>query len=779
MAKKSDYTRFSVYSKKDPSSGDYNIPSYEKDIRNIINNAVKSALPEGAFFQVGEKELTKTGRARWDIFVHTENKALADKSLGTIEQELTFRGGGQKYDITRARPVTAEQAKALFREESAKQNTEESRKLFGAVTKITGLLTSLIVITRRILSNLISVATRTSQDMLTAHNLGMSYESVRNYRYAEKTHGLKEGTITGAVSDIQSKFGNITALDENALSALAVVMGGEIKEAIDMGLGTSNPEKVLGLILDKFNERANAGYNSVGQYVGEQQARRELYSYLLKVSPQIADIFATMQEEQHNINSLYRNQADTFEQWKNIPTGGGGNKTWASYGELKIVSEQWQKISTMIDKIKEGIAVALAPDVVRLLQRIANSRIFMTETEKRALNESNKAKNDAELASIRKTLSGVDPEKLSVGERAYYDVLVEQKKALEKENTKESVDDITTLPADLEARAERRVRKQLKPVTQEGGRVEELANITPAELADVVNAYNLDTPEARQAYRKVREKEVAKAEKEVEKENEEERKRIGKRYFERIAELDKSFNKEKGSVGKARKAFKGNLADQQALMTLYEIGELFPEFEYDLEHGEGNNYTERVYKALERAIADGYAIRGEFGGYTVSKGKYVEDNFVPIQPLNKGIVVDYGNPYLMWLYKQNKNMMTEHIADYRADQAIAEMQKNNSLSATQWLYEEDMIKSVLSKALAGLPSGTYNIRGVNEKTAGGENIYRIVLDVTENGVPKSSRELLSVEGGVGHEGNFASATKKGDNYSLNILSTTASEIAGE
>ena len=301
MAKKPEYTRFTVYSKYDPATKEYDIPSYNKDIRNIINNAVKSALPEGAFFQVGEKDLSKSGRGRWDIYVHTEDKNVLRKSLGTIESELTFNGNGdRKYHITRAIPVDRRLARELRREESdsdgyvngssvggsssrsytSTEDSAEGRSSRWLFIKAIALLTTISNITRRILSSVLTFSQQTAQDMITAHNLGMSYASVRDYRHLEGTHGLKEGTITGAVSDIQSEFGNITSLDEKALEALAVVMGGKIEDMATMGLGASNPEKVLASIIDAFNERANSGYNSVGQYVGEQQARRELYSYL-------------------------------------------------------------------------------------------------------------------------------------------------------------------------------------------------------------------------------------------------------------------------------------------------------------------------------------------------------------------------------------------------------------------------------------------------------------------------------------------------------------------
>jgi hypothetical protein len=94
----------------------------------------------------------------------------------------------------------------------------------------------------------------------------------------EMAHSMKEGTITGAMADIQNKFGNITSLDEKSLEALAVVMGNQIEDMAKMGIGASNPEAIVGAIVDAFNAKANAGYNSVGQYVGEQQGRRELPS---------------------------------------------------------------------------------------------------------------------------------------------------------------------------------------------------------------------------------------------------------------------------------------------------------------------------------------------------------------------------------------------------------------------------------------------------------------------------------------------------------------------
>ena len=411
-----EYVRYSIYSKLDPHSNEFDIPSYEKDIRNIINNAVKSALPKDAFFQVGNKELSKSGRVRWDIYVHKEDKATVGSSLSHIQQELVYKDKGniqgswdEKYRVTRPAPVNARQQRILYESEQANapasRDTETTRSIKGSMLKVLGLLTAVVDIARRILSSILNFAVQSSKDMVTAHNLGMSYEAVRSYRITEKAHGLKEGTITDAISDIQNKFGNITSLDEKALEALAVVMGGKIEDMAKMGIGASNPEAILSAILDEFNAKANAGYNSIGQYVGEQQARRELYSYLLKVSPQIADIFATMQEEQHNINSLFRNQADTFEEWKNlVPTSRGGHDK-ADQNVTVTVGKEWEQVKSVLETIKQDFEMDFAPAIIGLLRGIKNIRLGMTTSENMELNKANRADNEAEISRVKRLIA--------------------------------------------------------------------------------------------------------------------------------------------------------------------------------------------------------------------------------------------------------------------------------------------------------------------------------------------------------------------------------------
>ena len=234
MADLPEYKRFSIYSKKDPSSGAYAISDYEKDRRNFINNALKSALPEGAYVQVSSKSLAKTGQERIDIYVHKEDANLVGKSLSGLGEQMKHKGSiEEKYHVTKARPVDEDQSKALYADEKARakalENEQKESYRFnkGSLIKIFSTLLAIANIARRILTATLNNASQSAKDMVTAHNLGLSYRTVREARFTEEALGVREGVITEGITDVQTAFGNITKLDEKTLEDLAVVMGSQ------------------------------------------------------------------------------------------------------------------------------------------------------------------------------------------------------------------------------------------------------------------------------------------------------------------------------------------------------------------------------------------------------------------------------------------------------------------------------------------------------------------------------------------------------------------------
>ena len=479
-----EFKRITVRSLKDVNaSGAYSIADYDKDMR-AIERALKSALPTDAFYHkakdinYNDPTFHQIGKLKEDFYIKEGYTNVAQQAIDQALGKMVFSGGTDpKYWATRTRPLTdkendlIKELEKINKEKNAEKETETTRFNRGTMLKILGAITGLADIVRRILSSVLNIATQQVKETTEAHNLGISREQMRTYGRLETAHNLKEGTISGALADIQNKFGNITSLDEKSLEALAVVMGGKIEEMATMGLGSSNPEAVLGAILDTFNERANAGMNSVGQYVGEQQARRELYSYLLKVSPQIADIFATMQEEQHNINSLYRNQADTFAEWKNT-IGRQRNTTQAGEGVLFTLGEEWGMFKTVLDEIKHALAVSIAPTLTRILRRLNNTRIGMSTSEKLQLDIENRNSNEKALketeASIAFALekAGGSTKNMSLTEKAYYETLVKYKKDLEEENKKtEGVGNAVRTANELKAEQEKRIRSYYKEIS--------------------------------------------------------------------------------------------------------------------------------------------------------------------------------------------------------------------------------------------------------------------------------------------------------------------------
>ena len=477
-----DFKRITIRSLKDTSSGAYSIADYDKDML-AIERALKSALPKDAFYHkskdinYNDPTFHQIGKLKEDFYVKASYTRVAQEAIDQALSKMLFKGSDDpKYFSTRTRPLTdKENATIKELERLAIQNkdgedTEGFRFRRSTLIKIVALITTLTDITRRILSSVVGMATQQLKDNISAHNLGLPVQQMRNYRRVETAHGMKEGTIAEALAGEQQKYGNITSLDEKSLEYIALIMGNKVAEMATMGLGASNPEAIVEAIVDRANELANAGINSVGQYVGEAQARRELYSYLLKYSPQIADIFATMQEEQHNINSIFRGQVDTFERFKNS-LGTQRNVTQAGEGVLATTGQQWNVFKQTMDDIKYALAVSIAPYLNRILRRLNNMRVGMSETEKLRLNAENKSANEKALketeASIKllELKSGGDITKLSKSERADYDTLVMYRNRLREENDKPQIDNIVMTANELKLEQERRLKENAKFLT--------------------------------------------------------------------------------------------------------------------------------------------------------------------------------------------------------------------------------------------------------------------------------------------------------------------------
>lgn len=458
MAKK-DYRKLTVTSQPDPYSGGLDISRYESDFRSIVNNAVKSALNEGEFYYVGNRRIDPvTGVTKVDIYVHPDKAGVAESSIGNQIQKF---GGGANYTVTRER-ISKEERDIIAREEkSNNENTSADRRLNrGIALKVLGLLTALTDITRRILSSVLKNASQTAKDLVSANNMGVSYQTLREAGFIEQAYGLPKGTIPQAYSELITAFGNVTELDEDKLSKLAVVMGGGIKDMATMGLAVSDPDKLAGAIVDAFNERANAGYNSIGQYVGEQQARRELYAYLQRIFPKLADVFASIQNTKH-VSSIYKGVTD-YQSWKEAIDGNRGDYPQAYFNVEVTTGQLENKVESILSEIKKGVMLELNPTIASALRRIANSRIGLSASENIALNRENAKANEKYLAGLKATSASMEGKDLTVDEKAFKKEIDEEIALVEKTlqsfyKDKKDIGDLTRTIDEIRISASRRI----------------------------------------------------------------------------------------------------------------------------------------------------------------------------------------------------------------------------------------------------------------------------------------------------------------------------------
>ena len=244
-------------------------------------------------------------------------------------------------------------------------------------------------ITRRILTASLARASEIKKEQVDAKSLGISYTNVREYKAQETAMGMKEGTFTSAIASLQSAFGDVTHLDENALGELAKVLKGDVVEAINNGLGRSDPEKLMKTILNTYYERGQSGVNSIGQQVGRYQAERELATALEKAGfNDLADVLRNMFYT--NDTGIYKGRIstddsfadDSFDNYMGLTTaytmgyGSIDNKHFAELGQVV------DSVKAKFQSLKDSLNKLVLDSIGGLIQKIDNWDIGKSPEEK-------------------------------------------------------------------------------------------------------------------------------------------------------------------------------------------------------------------------------------------------------------------------------------------------------------------------------------------------------------------------------------------------------------
>lgn len=294
----------------------------------------------------------------------------------------------------------AEEKEQKQRERDEKAEKSESktnrRKMFRRLGTVAAVLTAVADITRRILTAVLSRASVVRQESGDAKKLGISYSDIREYKAQEQSMGLRSGIFTSAIGSLQSAFGDITNLDEGALSELAKVLQGNVIEAINQGLGKSDPQKLLGLILDTYYKRGEQGINSIGQNVGRYQAERELSTALEKAGlTDVADILRNMFYT--NDTGIYRGRIDVdkaFQSYMNLVTAYNNGLNEVDYQRASELGQVVDDLKRKFNELKENLETGLLLALGNVIDKINNFRVgqspednLITTLSNRELNE--------------------------------------------------------------------------------------------------------------------------------------------------------------------------------------------------------------------------------------------------------------------------------------------------------------------------------------------------------------------------------------------------------
>ena len=610
-----------------------------------------------------------------------------------------------------------------------------------------------------------------------AHNLGTNYQQARQIESAERVSGLETGTITGAMSDVQSMFGNITNIDEGALETLALIMGSKIEELVQSGIGGSNPEVLVGEIIDAWNERASTGYNSVGEYVGEAQARRELYSLLDKVSPQLASIFALMQEQRTDESSLYKDLASgKFLDWVNgLSNVNRYPVNTIGEGLLKEVSQYANNVNDLIEQLKHGIAITFAEPAIAVLRSISNIRWGMTGKNNLDLDIKNLEANSAWKEHAQAMLESLPSERGSMSandwlsvetQRKYYNKQIENVEKQEEQRKKgKHVQDVSKTKLEEQGELGKDLsvaKKAIKAmIDQKPNLGKNLINryltglgLTPDEVTS--SGYLIEDILLADEYLRTHSPTYSSNYTED----------INKGYQEKLDKLNQD-DEEKLLKSKQKELDKKFEADykeayEKARSEVLKKKPLLKR-STNIATSEGLNNQLEILQELEKQglVSDVKIVRsGNMDLPTVTYTKNIPQASLTSEEKEE---ISAKNSEQAKLNALKQAMLNKELLTYLNEQVYKETEQagqNLNTFTVLDLVKSDKLSNML---IADLLKGEYSVIGSNVKDSGGENVYRLAIDINKDGKLQDKEEIMlsTGRGFYGKEGNLGTVTIEG------------------
>lgn len=319
------------------------------------------------------------------------NQALQNAGGDATKATTSLSGKFARRNLKQAEKYSDDvQANQKEKDEERQKGKEEredksnKRKMLHWLTIVVSFLAGIADITRRILTASLTRASEIKRDSLNAKSMGISYTNAREYKAQETAMGMQEGTFTSAIASLQSAFGDVTHIDNNARDELAKVLEGDVVEAINNGLGRNDPEKLMKTILNAYYERGQSGVNSIGQRVGKYQAERELATALEKAGlGKLAEVLRNMFYTQDT--GIYRGRLstqDAFSDYMGLTTaytmgyGTVENKHFAELGQVV------DSVKSKFQSLRDNLNKLVIDSIGGLIQKIDNWDIGKSAEEK-------------------------------------------------------------------------------------------------------------------------------------------------------------------------------------------------------------------------------------------------------------------------------------------------------------------------------------------------------------------------------------------------------------
>ena len=305
----------------------------------------------------------------WDDFEREEEKKKQrDIEVNYQANKRIKRENAQKEAEERREQEKKDRDRE--RQEAKDSITSKTKRMF-LLGQIASMFTVLLDLTRRILSNGLAMASDAKRTEREARNIGSSYASMLGFNYTDSAYGLPEGTTSSALFAIQKMFGDPANLDTKALDKLSMLMGNSVGDAVRSGLGGKNPEKLIEMIMDSFIKSQQAGVNQFGQQVGKEEARRNLYTLLAEISPEIATLFSrAVEANDFGINKGRINSWQDYLDANRRIQGGLSDTDLRAFSTLGEVVDQ---VKTKFNNLKNMITQEFLLNLSGVIDRINNA----------------------------------------------------------------------------------------------------------------------------------------------------------------------------------------------------------------------------------------------------------------------------------------------------------------------------------------------------------------------------------------------------------------------